>query len=421
MTSRELVENFFRHEYGKLVSVLSGRFGLQHVEAIEDAVQFALMRALEGGTASGPPNDPSAWVYRVAYNELLGQFRKGSGHRRILERNYEQFRGEPEDPGGALSDDILDDMLRMLFVCCDASIPRNSQIVLALKILCGFEVSEIGFRLFSSDANIYKRLARARKQIKTSTFAFDDLDQETLSIRLDAVHAVIYQIFSEGYLSSRADLPIRRELCLEAIRLATILADHPIGQESTTYALLALMYCHLSRMTARQDGAGGLFLLEEQNRSLFDNEAKQTGLSWLEKSASGDKFSRYHAEAGIAAEHCLAPSFEETRWDRVVDCYTLLEAIVPSPIHTLNRAVAVAELDGPGKALAILQKLEPPVWLTRSYLWAAVLADLNNRCGNLQAAFQYREAALRAAPGEAVVQLLKRRLSWENQSGASDK
>src|SRR5262249_53391209 len=137
-------------------------------------------------------------------------------------------------------------------------------------------------------------------------------------------------------------------------------------------------------MAARQDGSGGLLLLEEQDRSLWDQHEIQIGLGWLAKSAQGDVFSRYHAEAGIAAEHCLAPSFEQTRWDRIAESYALLERLAPSLLHTLNRAVAVAEWRGPALGLAVLEGLEPPSWLAGSYLWAAVLADLHRRCGHVE-------------------------------------
>ena len=151
-------------------------------------------------------------------------------------------------------------------------------------------------------------------------------------------------------------------------------------------------------------------MLEEQDRKLWDPHEIQIGLSWLARSAEGDVFSRYHAEAGIAAEHCLAPSFEDTRWEKVVEYYSLLERITPSPLHRLNRAVAMAELEGPGAGLAVLEDFEPPTWLAGSYQWAAVLADLHRRCGNTEKAEHYRDIAVQSAPTNAVKELLQRRL-----------
>ena len=183
-----------------------------------------------------------------------------------------------------------------------------------------------------------------------------------------------------------------------------------MGNVPETSALLALMHLHAARITARQDASGGLILLAEQDRALWDQQKIQVGLSWLADSARGDVYSRYHAEAGIAAEHCLAPSFEQTRWDRVVECYSLLEQSAPSALHKLNRAVAVAEWQGPAAGLALLEGLEPPSWLAGSYQWAAVLADLHRRCGHDDAAGRYRDVAVKSAPTQAVRELLQRRL-----------
>ena len=311
---------------------------------------------------------------------------------------------------------MQDDLLRMLFVCCDEAIPEQSQLVLALKTLCGFDSREIALRLFISEANVYKRLARARNQLRKFPPRTDGPSETQFASRLSAVRKILYLLFTEGYLSSHAETAIRRELCNEAIRLANILAEHPIGQTPETFALLALMHLHAARMPARQDGSGGLVLLEEQDRDLWDREEIQVGLAWLARSAQGDVFSRYHAEAGIAAEHCLAPSLQETRWEKVVEFYSLLERSAPSPMYKLNRAVAVAEWKGPAAGLAVLDGFDPPAWLASSYIWAAVLADLHRRCGNAELANRYRTIACKAAPTPAVKQLLQHRLRINKQA-----
>lgn len=195
--------------------------------------------------------------------------------------------------------------------------------------------------MFTTEANVYKRLARARNHLRKNPPRLSNPTGEHYASRLPAVHKILYLLFTEGYLSSHAEIPIRRELCDEAMRLAAALAEHPVGQTPETFALVALMHLHAARMTAREDDSGGLLLLEEQNRELWDQHGIQVGLEWLARSARGDVFIRYHAEAGIAAEHCLAPSFHETRWDKVVECYSLLERVAPSAIHKLNRAVAI--------------------------------------------------------------------------------
>ena len=412
MSTQQLVEDFFRHEYGRLVAALCRRVGVQHIEAVEDAVQGALMAALESWPIAGLPDTPSAWLFRAAHNDLMGNLRQRTRRSWLLEQHAEEIREIPEDsPEFTLAGEVNDDLLRMLFVCCDEAIPSQSQLVLALKTLCGFDIREVSLRLFVTEATVYKRLSRARRRLQDIPLRTDGLTGSQISSRLPAVRQILYQLFTEGYLSCRAETAIRRELCSEAIRLATLLAEHPLGAAPETSALLALMHMHAARMTARQDASGGLVLLEEQDRDLWDQRGIELGMTWLAKSAHGEVFSRYHAEAGVAAEHCLAPSFSETRWARIAECYSLLERIAPSAIHKLNRAVAVAEWQGPAAGLAVLDGFKPPTWLAGTYQWAAVLADLHRRNGNTRTANRYRTRACKTAPTPVLKDLLERRLA----------
>ncbi len=408
----QLVEHFFRREYGRLVAILCGRVGVRHIDLVEDAVQAALMKALESWTSGGQPDNPTAWLLQVARNQLIGGLRQNAAHQRILDHNAQDIAGTAQlGPACYLPGEINDDLLQMLFVCCDEAIARESQIVLALKTLCGFSVREISLRLFATEAKIYKRLARARERLRASTLDPSDMFIEQFADRLGAVHNILYLLFTEGYLSSHAHMSIRCELCDEALRLTDLLARHTLGQTPQTYALLALMHLHRARMSTRCDGTGGLLLLEEQDRAQWDQSRIAVGLAWLEKSALGDEFSRYHAEAGIAAEHCLAPSFEQTRWQNVAQCYALLERDTVSPVHRLNRAVAVAMWQGPTAGLALLESFDAPDWLTRSYMWLAVMADLHRRCGQRDEATRFGDAAIAAAPTDAVRALIRRRLT----------
>lgn len=407
-----LVEHFFRHEYGRLVAVLTRTVGLRHLDVVEDAVQGALLTALTSWTATGVPNDPGAWLYRVAYNSLIDDLRRKTGRLRILAQAVDRVAQQSHDlPASRFSREVADDTLRMLFICCDEAIPRESQLVFALKTLCGFSVPEIALRLFTSDANVYKRFVRARDRLREVAPEIETPPLETLKSRLPGVQAVLYLLFNEGYLSSHADEAIRHELCDEAVRLTALLAEHPIGAVPETFALLALMHLHAARLGARRDATGGLLLLEEQDRSLWDRERMRIGVEWLERSATGGVFSRFHAEAGIAAEHCFASSFEQTRWKEIADLYAMLEHIDPSPLHTMNRAVAIAEWQGPDAGLAVLEAVAPPAWLAGSYLWDAVLGDLHRRAGNVESAQRHRDRALASAPTEAVRDLLRRRLA----------
>jgi len=386
--------------------------GVRHIDVVEDAVQSALLAALATWTTRGLPEDPSAWLYRVAHNNLIGEFRKKAGRRRILEQVPVEVadKGDESEPP-CFAGEVRDDLLRMLFVCCDDAIPRQSQLVMALKTLCGFSTAEIALRLFTTEENVYKRLARARDRLRKGDGDLGTPPLDALKSRLPSVLTVIYLLFNEGYLSANTELAIRRELCEEAIRLATLLAEHTVGAVPETFALVALMHLHTARLSARSDRAGGLLLLEEQDRSLWDRERIGLGAEWLKRSASGEVFSRFHAEAGIAAEHCFAPSFAETGWAEISDLYAMLERVAPSPLNIMNQAVAVAEWQGPEAGLVLLQGLAPPSWLSGSYLWDAVVSDLYRRAGTLEAARRHRDRALANAPTEVVRDLLRRRLA----------
>lgn len=413
-----LGQHFFRHEYGRLVALLSRRVGVHQLEAVEDAVQLALAAAVEAWPMSSLPENPSAWLFRVAHNHLVDELRRLK-RRDDLAVRHEAEAGDAvaDQPPVFLAGDVRDDLLRMLFACCDDAIPIESQLVLALKVLSGFDVREIAERLFMSEANVYKRLGRARHRLREVGFELAELTSSELASRLPAVRSILYVLFTEGYLSSHADGAIRRELCDDAIRLTHELAEHPVSAGSETFALLALMHLHAARMPARQDGSGGLLLLEEQDRSRWSRTEIATGLAWLARSAEGASFSRYHAEAGIAAEHCLAPTLAETRWERIVACYALLDQLAPSALHTLNRAIALAECQGPVAGLALLDGLAPPSWLVGSYLWAAVLADLHRRAGHTALAAQHRAVAIASAPSAAVRTALERRLRGHGNGG----
>ena len=389
--------------------MLVHRVGVRHLELVEDAVQHAMMAALTAWQR-GVPDEPTAWLYRAAHHKLVQELRAAHGREQILERVVD--RVQPDEPASAFfADEIADDMLRMIFVCCDEAIPWASRLVLTLKTLCGFSTSEIALRLFTSEANVHKRLARARDRLRLGAPELETPPLETLRTRLGGVHTVLYLLFNEGYLSAHDERAIRRELCDEAVRLTTLLADHPVGALPESFALLALMHLHVARLGARVDAAGGLLLLEEQDRSQWDRERMQLGMAWLQRSAAGDSLSRYHAEAGIAAEHCLARSFAATRWEEIAALYAMLERMAPSPLHTLNRAVAIAEWQGAAAGLAVVEALAPPAWLAGSYLWDAVLADLPRRAGHADVARRHRERALESAPTDAVRALLRRRLS----------
>ena len=379
------------------------------MELCEDAVQTALLRAVQSWSQRGLPTDKGAWLYRVALNEVFGALRREKRTETSPDA-VEQADTSATEPI-YLEHEVRDDQLRMLFVCANPAIPRESQIVFALKVLCGFSTEEIALRLFHTEEAIYKRLQRARAALRERIEELEPPGIEELAPRLPAVLEILYLLFTEGYSSAQPDAMIRRELVEEAIRLGRLLDAHPIGALPETAALLALMYLNSARFDSRVDGAGGLLLLEEQDRSAWDRELIQIGVSYLHRSARGDLFTRYHAEAAIAAEHCLAPTYTQTRWAEIARLYGILDGIVPSPINTLNRAIAIAEWQGAEPGLALLEGLQPPPWLVGYYLWDATLGELYRRCGNRERATVHLTRALAAAPTHAEKALLRRRLA----------
>lgn len=253
-----LVDHFFRHESGRLMAVLTRVFGLHSFELVEDVVQGALLQALEVWKFQGVPDDPAAWIYRVARNKALDVIR----HRSVVEKltpEWISLRGTSNsDPMDRLflSSEIADSQLRMIFVCCHPELPEESRVALTLKTLCGFSVDEIARALLTTDVNVRKRISRARRKFLESAIEFEVPSGLALSSRLSSVHTVIYLLFNEGYNSSQPFELIRRDLCAEAIRLCLLLFDHPACRNEETSALLALMLFHASRFDARVDAGG---------------------------------------------------------------------------------------------------------------------------------------------------------------------
>lgn len=404
-----LVAHYFRHESGRLVAALARRFRVVHLEDAEDAVQEALMVALTAWSLKGIPDEPSAWLYRVASNTLADRVRRNGALARALVRGAADPGSDVEPAATALSTELPDDQLRMLFVCCDPSLPAESQLVLALKVLCGFRVDEIALRLFTSEANVYKRLSRARDALAARGI---DLDTPPdVPARLVTVQAVLYLLFNEGYSASRGDALLRGELCEEALRLGYLLLAHEACDVPSSRALVALFHLHTARFATRVDATGEILTMAEQDRGRWDQAHVLRGLHLLTTCTDAATTSRYHVEAAIAAEHVLAPSFAATRFDEIAELYGLLDRIAPSPLNALNRAVALAEAHGPEAGLAALSDVRLPPGLSGYYLWDAVVGDLFRRAGQLEQARGYLERAAENAPSHAERALLQRRLA----------
>ncbi len=408
----ELVDNFFRHEYARLVAVLTRVVGSAHLDLVEDAVQSALLEALRSWSLRGIPDEPAGWLFRVAKNRALDALRR----ERTWNRLQSEIAAESAVPSSMLDEvlfatEIGDELLRMLFVCCHPDLPAESRVALALRTLCGFSPAEIARALLTTEPNVQKRITRAKELMRTRHERLEPLTSEMIVDRLPAVHTVLYLMFNEGYNATAGDTPIRQDVCSEAVRLTLQLAEHPLCSVSTTHALLALMFLHAARFAARFDDRGELLLLAEQDRSRWDGELIRNGVKWLDLSANGEELTRYHLEAAISATHCLAFDFASTNWARIISLYDLLIRIDPTPLYHLNRAIAIAEARGAAAGLAELDRMAPDPIMDRYYLWPAVRGDFLRRLERWDEAAEHFARALALNRSAAERQLLARR--WQ--------
>lgn len=388
-----------------MVAALTRVFGLHNLELAEDVVQDAFCRALEVWKLRGIPDNPSAWLMRTARNRALDVLRRERTARtfapeygRLLETEWTLANAVQEVFD---STDVRDDRLRMMFSCCHHDLPEAAQVMLVLALAGGFGVREIAAAFVSSHAAVEKRLTRAKNTLKASGPLFDIAGAADFQQRLSAVQRALYLIFSEGYHGASARAAVRADLCREAIRLTLLLANHRLGATPSTQALLALMYLNGARLPARLDEAGNLTPLLDQDRSRWDRSMIAQGVEWLERSATGPQVTRYHLEAAIAAVHARAQSVNETDWDAIVALYDRLMRLSPSPIVALNRAIALAQRDGPVRGLEAIEAIAKREILDDYPFYHAARAELELRRGNeAQAAEHFRAAIGVARNGE---------------------
>ena len=395
------LDSLFRHESGRMISVLTRVFGYHNLALAEDVVQDAFCRALEVWKFNGVPENPSAWLMACAKHRAIDVLRR--------ERTAREFGPEL----GRLADSewtlvpaveqrfephaIQDDLLRMMFSCCDPRLKEEAQVALILHLLCGFSVGEVAAALVARHAAIEKRLGRAKKVLAGSKGLFEVTNERDVAARLPIVQRALYLLFNEGYHGASTESVVRGELCREAIRLTGLLQEHPAGDTPATRALRALMCLHAARLPSRLDAGGELQALPDQDRSRWDRALLAEGQQWLERSATGPELTDYHVEAAIAWAHGSARSPGETDWARIVALYDQLMEIRPSPVVALNRAIAIAQLEGPERGLAELRAIADAEKLATYPFHPAALGELELRCGRERVAREHFQRALALA------------------------
>ena len=397
----EPFDPLFRREAGRMVAALTRVFGVHNLALAEDVVQDAFCRALEVWKFRGVPENPSAWLMTAAKNRALDVLRRERTARtfapelgRLLESEWTLVPAVEELFG---ANAIKDDLLRMMFSCCHPRLQEEAQVALALNILCGFSVAEIASAFVATHAAIQKRIMRAKKVLAASKRLFDVADADEFSARLPAVQRALYLLFNEGYHGASAESAVRAELCREAMRLGALLHEHPLAATPATHALSALMCLHAARLPARLDASGDLHSLFDQDRSQWDRKLVTEGSRLLELSATGPELTEYHVEAAIAWVHANARCTEDTDWGRIIYLYDRLMTIRPSPVVALNRAIAIAQQEGPERGLEEIHAIEGHDRLAAYPFYAAALGELELRCGRHKAAREHFRAALALA------------------------
>ena len=364
---------------------------------------------------NGIPENPTAWLFTAARNKALDVIRR--------ERYKKEFATEvsallkSEYTTGETvkqlinENEIEDEQLRMMFVCCHPSIAEEAQVALILKTLCGFSVAEIAKAFLTNDETITKRLYRARQQFREEKIAFAIPTDHELPQRLDNVLVAIYLIFNEGYNSTSHDSLIRDDLVEESLRIGKMLVDHAITRKPESLALLALLCCQSARVYARLDNEGNLLTLKNQNRSLWNQELIRQGQLYLQQASQGNNMSSYHMEAAIAYEHCIAKHYDDTNWKRILQLYDWLYQRKNDAVTALNRLIVYGEVYGPEQALKESEQIKDKGLLKNYYLYPAALGEWHSQMGEKEKAKKYFENALLLTQSKPEKTLLLQKIS----------
>lgn len=406
--SRELAEHFFRNEYGKIVAVITKYVGSQNINTAEDIVQETLLKAVEYWQHNGIPENPTAWLYKTAKNKTLNHLKKNKTHINYL-HTTEKIKNESFEI--EFSEEIInDEQLRIMFCCCQPNISENTQISLILKILCGFSITEISNAFLTSTETINKRLVRGRKELRENNLNIKSV--EFVNNNLDTLLKTIYLLFNEGYSPTQKEQITNNDLCLEAIRLTTILINSSIIEnKSNAYALLALMYLNISRFEARIDEKNSVIELEKQNRKLWNQDFINQGISFLNLSIENSEPSKYLILATISANYCIAKNYNETNWAEILELFEKLAQIENSPLLQLNKTVASSKVFGNKKAIEELLNLEKKSEIGKNHLFHSTISEFYKNEKLTDKAIDSLKTAIKLTKNKRDIQLLEKKLN----------
>lgn len=407
----QVISHLFRHESGRMAAVLARLLGPDELDTAHDIVQDALVKAMEVWPFHGIPQNPSAWLYKVAKNKAIDHIRAIQSKTKaqteiqielksewgMSSRMNELFRDE----------EIQDSVLRMAFVCCHPSIPPESQIALTLKTLGGLTSLEIAHAFLTSEETITKRIYRAKEKIKEEHLSLEFPVSAELMMRMDSVLKVLYLLFNEGYNSSHPNVLIREDLCEEAMRLCYLLVQNKETNLPKVRALMALMCLQTARFPSRVNDAGAKILLQDQDRSKWNQPLVVRGLNFLRDAFSGDQLTEYHVEAAIASVHSIAKDFSDTNWKELLRLYETLYEMKPSPMVALNKAIALGYAHTPLEGIQALEKI---IGLKDHYLYLASLGNFHIMNGDKALARKFFSEAMTRTTSNSELELLKRKI-----------
>lgn len=381
MNEKELIPQLFKTEYRKIISVLCKLFGIVHIEIAEDITNDTFLLASETWGLKGIPENPTAWLYTVAKNRTKDYFKRHKTFSEKIVVDFKLNQNQSEEIEVDLSHkNITDSQLQMIFTICNPIIPAEAQIGLALRILCGFGIDEIAEAFLTNKETINKRLFRAKEKLRTENIKIELPTENDVNSRLETVLTTLYLLFNEGYHSSTQKTHLRKELCLEAMRLNYFLIENETTNKPIVNALMALMCFHSSRFEARTNQIGEPILYDQQDKNLWNEELIAKGNFYLIKSAQGNELSKYHLEANIAYWHSSKIE-NPKKWDNILQAYNQLLLIEYSPITALNRTYALAQVKGKQTAIIEAEKLN----LTDNHFYFSLLGYLHTDIDNRKA------------------------------------